>query len=140
MSRTTSFLGSLSVRSLSIMSRLIDQLTPALWPDNLPEVTKIIKPILGDYYNYDTTVSGVFKIPNGGGFNENFHFNSPLYMLSGDLLRNVRSLRAKAMCYSSRTSMERLWYTQRTHLATAPKLHKIPEPTRIDITHVPCRR
>ncbi len=44
--------------SLSVFRRLLLQLR-VLNLDNLPEVTEAIKPVLGEYYNYDSTVSDI---------------------------------------------------------------------------------
>lgn len=55
--RTISSLGCRSVCVFRVIICVSSDGLNYLASDNLPEVTKAIKPVLGEYYNYDSTVS-----------------------------------------------------------------------------------
>ena len=57
--------------------------------DNLPEVTDAIKPILGEYYNYDSTVRPPFLLLSD--FAPKVVQLSLRYMPCGDRSHNARS-------------------------------------------------
>jgi len=86
--------------------------THFFFSDNLPQATEAIKPILGEYYNYDSTVRAPIlscrslRLPKSRSI-------SLQYMPYGDRSRNAHLWKMKATFCSSEISMGARWWSRR---------------------------
>jgi hypothetical protein len=98
------------VRVCSKLKRNQSDGTTCLVPDNLPQVTDAIRPILGEYYNYDSTVRRPLLLLIN--FAPKVVQISLRYMPCGDRSHNAHSLKAKATSCFSEISMEEHWLSR----------------------------